>query len=218
MSSEFNESEYSLKMGKTIQSFKKEISSLRTGRANSSMLDMIKVDVYGQLMPINQLATISVPEARLINVQVWDKSNVGLIDSSIQKSELGVNPQVDGQIIRIRIPDLTEERRKELIKVLKGMSEKSKVSIRNIRREANENLKKKLKEKKITEDQNKNFEKNTQKLTDNNISEIEKITSEKEKEILQLWIPSTTSPLLWMEMDVGEKRIRKTETQDILRA
>ena len=186
MSSEFNENEYSLKMGKTIQSFKKEISSLRTGRANASMLDMIKVDVYGQLMPINQLATISVPEARLINVQVWDKSNVGLIDSSIQKSELGVNPQIDGQIIRIRIPDLTEERRKELIKVLKGMSEKSKVSIRNIRREANEDLKKQLKEKKITEDQNKNFEKNTQKLTDNNISEIEKITSEKEKEILQL--------------------------------
>jgi len=186
MSSEFNENEYSLKMGKTIQSFKKEISTLRTGRANSSMLDMIKVDVYGQLMPINQLATVSVPEARLINVQVWDKSNVGLIDSSIQKSELGVNPQIDGQIIRIRIPDLTEERRKELIKVLKAMSEKNKVSIRNIRREANENLKKQLKEKKITEDQNKNFEKNTQKLTDDNISEIEKITSEKEKEILQL--------------------------------
>ena len=180
MSSEFNENEYSLKMGKTIQSFKKEISTLRTGRANASMLDMIKVDVYGQLMPINQLATVSVPEARLINVQVWDKSNVGLIDSSIQKSELGVNPQIDGQIIRIRIPDLTEERRKELIKVLKAMSEKNKVSIRNIRREANENLKKQLKEKKITEDQNKNFEKNTQKLTDDNISEIEKITSEKE--------------------------------------
>merc|ERR1712078_789726 len=137
-------------------------------------------------MPINQLATISVPEARLINVQVWDKSNVTLIDSAIQKSDLGINPQIDGQIIRIRIPDLTEERRKELIKILKGMTEKSKISIRNIRREANEELKKKLKEKKITEDQNKNFEKNTQKLTDNNISEIEKITSEKEKEILQL--------------------------------
>ncbi len=186
MSSEFNEKNYSVKMDKTIQSFKKEISTLRTGRANSSMLDMIKVDVYGQQMPINQLATISVPEARLITVQVWDKTNVSLIDSSIQKSNLGINPQIDGQIIRIRIPDLTEERRKELIKILKGMTEKSKISIRNIRREANEELKKKLKEKKITEDQNKNFEKNTQKLTDNHISTIDKITAEKEKEVLQI--------------------------------
>ena len=188
MSSEFNEKNYSVKMDKTIQSFKKEISTLRTGRANSSMLDMIKVDVYGQQMPINQLATISVPEARLITVQVWDKTNVSLIDSSIQKSDLGINPQIDGQIIRIRIPDLTEERRKELIKILKGMTEKSKISIRNIRREANEELKKKLKEKKITEDQNKNFEKNTQKLTDDHISTIDKITAEKEKEVLQIWI------------------------------
>ena len=186
MSSEFNENDYSIKMDKTIQAFKKEISTLRTGRANASMLDMIKVDVYGQMMPINQLATISVPEARLITVQVWDKSNVSLIDSSIQKSDLGINPQIDGQIIRIRIPDLTEERRKELIKVLKGMTEKNKVSIRNIRREANEELKKKLKEKKITEDENKNYEKSTQNLTDNHIISIDKITSDKEKEILQL--------------------------------
>ena len=186
MSSDFNEKNYSLKMDKTIQSFKKEISTLRTGRANSAMLDTIKVDVYGQLMPINQLATISVPEARLISIQVWDKSNVSMIDSAIQKSELGVNPQIDGQIIRIRIPDLTEERRKELIKILKGMTEKSKVSIRNIRREANEELKKYLKEKKITEDENKKFEKNNQKLTDDHISSIDKITEEKEKEILQI--------------------------------
>ena len=186
MSSEFNEKNYSTKMDRTIQSFKKEISTLRTGRANSAMLDMIKVDVYGQMMPINQLATISVPEARLITVQVWDKSNVSLIDSSIQKSELGINPQIDGQLIRIRIPDLTEERRKELIKVLKSMTEKNKISIRNIRREANEELKKKLKEKKITEDQKKNIEKSTQKLTDDHISLIEKIMSEKEKEVLQL--------------------------------
>ena len=186
MSSEFNEKNYSSKMEKTIQSFKKEIATLRTGRANSSMLDMIKVDVYGQMMPINQLATISVPEARLITVQVWDKANVTLIDSSIQKSDLGINPQIDGQIIRIRIPDLTEERRKELIKVLKGMTEKNKVSIRNIRREANEELKRKLKDKIITEDENKNFEKSTQKLTDDHISKIDKITEEKEKEVLQL--------------------------------
>ena len=137
-------------------------------------------------MPINQLATVSVPEARLITIQVWDKSNVSLIDSGIQKSDLGVNPQIDGQIIRIRIPDLTEERRKELIKILKSMSEKSKVSIRNIRREANEELKKKLKEKIISEDENKNYEKNTQKLTDDHISSIDKITIDKEKEILQI--------------------------------
>ena len=186
MSSEFNERNYSAKMDKTVQAFKKEISTLRTGRANSAMLDMVKVDVYGQLMPINQLATISVPEARLITVQVWDKSNVALIVSAIQKSELGINPQIDGQIIRIRIPDLTEERRKELIKILKNMGEKSKISIRNIRREANEDLKKKLKDKKISEDENNNFEKNIQKLTDTNIQNLEKILSDKEKEILQI--------------------------------
>ena len=186
MSLDFDEKNYSSKMDKTIQSFKKEISTLRTGRANSSMLDMIKVDVYGQMMPINQLGTISVPEARLITIQVWDKTNVTLIDSSIQKSDLGINPQIDGQLIRIRIPDLTEERRKELIKILKSMTEKNKISIRNIRREANEELKKKLKEKKITEDENTNFEKSTQKLTDDHISTIDKITADKEKEVLQL--------------------------------
>ena len=150
------------------------------------MLDTIKVDVYGQLMPLEQLATVSVPEARLISIQVWDKANITLIDSAIQKSELGINPQIDGQIIRLRIPDLTEERRKELIKVLKNMGEKGKISIRNIRREANEDLKKKLKEKSITEDENKNFEKNIQKLTDLTIENIEKIITEKEKEILQI--------------------------------
>ena len=186
MSESFNEKNYSIKMDKTINSFKKEILSLRTGRANSSMLDMVKVDVYGQQMPINQLATVSVPEARLITIQVWDKSNVSLIDSGIQKSDLGVNPQIDGQIIRIRIPDLTEERRKELIKILKSMSEKSKVSIRNIRREANEELKKKLKDKAISEDENKTYEKSIQKITDSNIESIDKILNEKEKEILQI--------------------------------
>ena len=186
MSSEFNENNYSLKMSKTIQSFRKDISTLRTGRANTSMLDTIKVDVYGQLMPIEQLGTISVPEARLISIQVWDKSNTTLIESTIQKSELGINPQVDGQVIRLRIPDLTEERRKELIKVLKNMGEKGKVAIRNIRREANEDLKKKLKDKQISEDQSKNFEKNIQKLTDLNISNIEKILLDKEKEISQI--------------------------------
>ena len=186
MSSEFNEINYSSKMDKSIQSLKKDISTLRTGRANPNMLDTIKVDVYGQLMPIEQLATISVPEARMISIQVWDKANISLIDSSIQKSELGINPQIDGQIIRLRIPDLTEERRKDLIKVLKNMGEKGKVSIRNIRREANEDLKKKLKDKTISEDENEGFEKNIQKLTDNNIESIEKILMEKEKEILQI--------------------------------
>ena len=186
MSSEFNEKNYSLKMDKSIHSFKKDISTLRTGRANSNMLDTIKVDVYGQLMPIEQLATISVPEARLISIQVWDKSNTTLVDAAIQKSELGINPQIDGQIIRLRIPDLTEERRKDLIKVLKNMGEKGKVSIRNARREANEELKKKLKEKIISEDENKNYEKNIQKLTDLNIENIEKILADKEKEILQI--------------------------------
>ena len=184
--SEFNEKSYSSKMDKSIQSFKKDISTLRTGRANTNMLDTIKVDVYGQLMPIGQLATVSVPEARLISIQVWDKANINLIEAAIQKSELGINPQTDGQMIRLRIPDLTEERRKELIKVLKNMGEKGKVSIRNIRREANEELKKKLKDKIISEDQNKNFEKNIQKLTDTNIENIEKILNGKEKEIIQI--------------------------------
>ena len=186
MSKEFNENNYSFKMNKSIQSFKRDISTLRTGRANISMLDTIKIDVYGQLMPIEQLATVSVPDARMISIQVWDKANVVLIDSAIQKSELGINPQVDGQIIRLRIPDLTEERRKELIKVLKNMGEKGKISIRNIRREANEELKKLLKDKIISEDTNKIFEKSTQKLTDTNIEKIEKILADKEKEILQI--------------------------------
>jgi len=186
MSSEFNEKNYSNKMDKSIQSLKKDISTLRTGRANVNMLDTIKIDVYGQLMPIEQLGTISVPEARLISIQVWDKSNISIIESAIQKSELGINPQIDGQIIRLRIPDLTEERRKDLIKILKNMGEKSRVSIRNIRREANEELKKKQKDKSISEDQSKNYEKNIQKLTDTNIENIEKILSIKEKEIIQI--------------------------------
>ena len=186
MSSEFSEKNYSNKMDKSIQSLKKDISTLRTGRASANMLDMIKIDVYGQLMPIEQLGTVSVPEARLISIQVWDKSNVSSIESAIQKSELGINPQIDGQIIRLRIPDLTEERRKDLIKILKNMGEKSRVSIRNIRREANEELKKKQKDKKISEDQSKNYEKNIQKLTDTNIENIEKILSIKEKEIIQI--------------------------------
>ena len=186
MRNEFNEKNFSSKMDKSIQSLKKDISTLRTGRANTNMLDTIRVEVYGQMMPIEQLATVSVPEARLISIQVWDKANISIIESAIQKSELGINPQIDGQIIRLRIPDLTEERRKDLIKILKNMGEKGKVAIRNIRREANEEIKKKLKDKIISEDQNKNFEKNIQKLTDLNIENIEKILNNKEKEISQI--------------------------------
>ena len=214
MTNEFIEKNYSSKMDKSIQSLKKDISTLRTGRANTNMLNAIKIDVYGQLMPIDQLSTISVPEARLISVQVWDKSNVGLIESTIQKSELGINPQVDGQVIRLRIPDLTEERRKDLIKVLKNMGEKGKVAIRNIRREANEDLKKKLKDKIISEDDNKNFEKNIQKLTDFNIENIEKILIEKEKEIIQIWINSIMLHLLWLAMDDGGKKEERVEILD----
>ena len=173
-------------MDKSIQSLKKDISTLRSGRANTNMLDTIKVDVYGQQMPIDQLATINVPEARLISVQVWDKANVNSIESAIQKSDLGINPQVDGQTLRLRIPDLTEERRKEFIKILKNMGEKGKIAIRNIRREANEDLKKKLKDKNISEDENKKFEKIIQKLTDKNIEDVDKILQDKEKEIIQI--------------------------------
>ena len=186
MSTNFNEKDYAAKMDKTIQSFKKDLSTLRTGRANSSMLDMVKVDVYGQMMPINQLASVSVPEARLITVQVWDQGNVKAVDAAIQKSELGINPQIDGSTLRLRIPDLTEERRKDLIKVLKNIGEKNKVSIRNIRREANDELKKLIKDKKISEDENKVFEKNIQKITDDHIANIDKLLAEKEKEILQV--------------------------------
>ena len=186
MSSEFNEKNYAIKMDKTILSYKKDLSTLRTGRANASMLDMVKVDVYGQMMPINQLASISVPEARLITIQVWDQTNIKAVDAAIQKSDLGINPQIDGSVLRIRIPDLTEERRKDLIKVLKNICEKNKVSIRNIRREANDELKAFIKEKKISEDENKVFEKNIQKITDDNISNLDKISEEKEKEILQV--------------------------------
>ena len=186
MSSEFNEKNYAIKMDKTILSYKKDLSTLRTGRANATMLDMIKVDVYGQMMPINQLASVSVPEARLITIQVWDQANIKAVDAAIQKSDLGINPQIDGSVLRIRIPDLTEERRKDLIKILKNIGEKNKVSIRNIRREANDELKNLIKEKKISEDENKLFEKKIQKVTDNHVANIEIILSEKEKEILQV--------------------------------
>ena len=182
----FDENSYKTKMSKTIDVFSKELSSLRTGRANASMLDLIKVDVYGQKMPINQLGTITTPEPRSINIQVWDLNNVNLIDAAIKKSELGLNPQIDGQLVRLPVPDLSEERRVEMKKVVKGMGEKCKVSIRNIRREANDFLKKLLKSKEISEDDEKKFEKIIQEFTDNNIKLIDDKVSFKEKEIMTI--------------------------------
>jgi len=174
------------KMKKAFDVFNSDMASLRTGRANVAMLDIIRVDVYGQKMPINQLANISTPEPRLLTVQVWDLNNVQLIDSAIKKSNLGINPQIDGQILRIPIPSLTEERRKELKEIMGGLAEKAKVSIRNIRREANDSLKKSLKDKEISEDELKNSEKKIQNLTDKQITELEKKLEEKEKEIMTI--------------------------------
>jgi len=182
----FDEKSYSLKMGKTIEVFTKELSSLRTGRANAAMLDLVKVDVYGQPMPINQVGSITTPEPRMINIQVWDQNNVSLIDAAIKKSELGLNPQIDGQLIRLPIPELNEERRTEIKKMIKSMGEKCKVSIRNIRREANEELKKLLKSKDIGEDDEKIFEKNVQTITDKHISIIDDKIASKEKEIMTI--------------------------------
>ncbi len=182
----FEDKEYQKKMSKTIDVFQKELNSFRTGRANSSMLDLIKVDVYGQKLPINQLATITTPEARTINIQVWDLNNVTLVDSAIKKSELGLNPQIDGQLVRLPIPDLSEERRFEIKKIIKSTGEKCKVSIRNIRREANDDLKKLLKNKEISEDDEKKFEKIIQEYTDKNINIIDDMISLKEKEIMKI--------------------------------
>ena len=182
----FNIQSFNQKMDKTIDVFIRELSSLRTGRANANMLDLIKVDVYGQKMPINQLGTITTPEPRMINIQVWDLNNVNLIDSSIKKSELGLNPQIDGQLIRLPIPNLSEERRSDMKKMVKTMGEKCKVSIRNIRREANDNLKNLLKKKEISEDDEKKNEKEIQTLTDKHIKLIDDKVLSKEKEIMTI--------------------------------
>ena len=182
----FKDQTYKEKMNKSIELFSKELSSLRTGRANASMLDLIKVDVYGQKMPINQLGSITTPEARTINIQVWDLNNVTLIDSAIKKSELGLNPQIDGQLIRLPVPDLSEERRNEIKKMIKVMGEKCKVSIRNIRREANDALKKLLKDKDISEDEEKKFEKIIQTSTDTYVKKIDEKVEVKEKEIMKI--------------------------------
>ena len=182
----FDEKSYSLKMDKTIDVFSKELASLRTGRANSAMLDLVKVDVYGQQMPINQVGSITTPEPRMINIQVWDQNNVSLVDAAIKKSELGLNPQIDGQLIRLPIPELNEERRTELKKLIKSMGEKCKISIRNIRRDANEELKKLLKSKEIGEDEEKTFEKNVQNIADKHIQIVDEKVLSKEKEIMTI--------------------------------
>ena len=199
----FDEKSYNLKMDKAIEVFSKELSSLRTGRANSAMLDLIKVDVYGQQMPINQVGSITTPEPRMINIQVWDASNVSLVDAAIKKSDLGLNPQIDGQLIRLPVPELNEERRTELKKIIKSVGEKCKVSIRNIRREANEDLKKLLKSKDIGEDEEKNNEKKVQIITDNHINSVDEKVSLKEKEIMTIWTLLVMWPLLWMVMEGG---------------
>ena len=182
----FDEKSHSLKMDKSIEAFSKELSSLRTGRANAAMLDIVRVDVYGQQMPINQIGSITTPEPRMINVQVWDQNNVPLVDAAIKKSELGLNPQIDGQLIRLPVPELNEERRNELKKLIKSMGEKCKISIRNIRSDANEELKKLLKSKEIGEDEEKSFEKNVQTITDNHIKIVDDKVSSKEKEIMTI--------------------------------
>ena len=182
----FDDKSYKQKMDKTFEVFTKELTSLRTGRANSNMLDLIRVEVYGQKMPINQIGTITVPEPRTINIQVWDLNNVPLIDSAVKKSELGLNPQIDGQLMRIPIPSLTEESRTELKKIMGALAEKAKVAIRNIRREANDKLKKDFKDKKIGEDESKKSEKKIQDLTDKQISELEEKLKLKEKEIMTI--------------------------------
>ena len=182
----FKDKNYQHKMSKTIDVFSKDLGSLRTGRANASMLDLVKVDIYGQKMPINQLATVTTPEPRTINIQVWDLNNVSLIDSAIKKSELGLNPQIDGQLVRLPVPDLTEERRIELKKIVKSTGEKCKVSIRNIRREGNDELKRLMKLKEISEDSEKKFEKIIQEITDNNIKLIDEKVSSKEKDIMTI--------------------------------
>jgi ribosome recycling factor len=182
----FNDKTYSQKMDKTIEVFQKELTSLRTGRANASMLDLVKVDVYGQAMPLNQVSSITTPDARTINIQVWDLNNVPLVDTAIKKSELGLNPQIDGQLIRLPVPDLNEERRTEIKKLIKSMGEKCKISIRNIRREANDDLKSLVKDKEISEDDEKINEKLVQTFTDEHIKTIDSKVEAKEKEIMTI--------------------------------
>ena len=182
----FDDKSYNQKMDKTFEVFTKELTSLRTGRANSNMLDLIRVDVYGQKMPINQIGTITIPDPRTINIQVWDLNNVPLIDSAVKKSELGLNPQIDGQLIRLPVPDLSEERRNEMKKMVKAMGEKCKIGVRNVRREANDQLKNLLKSKDISEDDEKKFEKIIQTFTDDHIKKVEEKVTSKEKDIMTI--------------------------------
>lgn len=173
------------KMNKTIMVLKRDLGGLRAGRANPQLLERITVDYYGTQTPINQLGTISSPEPRLLVISLWDSKMIPAVEKAIQKSDLGINPSNDGKLIRLIFPELTEERRKELVKIIKKKSEESKVAIRSIRRDANETLKKQCKDSEITEDDQKKLEEKAQKLTDNMIKEVDRIAAEKEKEIME---------------------------------
>ena len=174
------------KMKKSLSALEDEFNTLRTGRASPALFDKIRIEYYGNPTPLNQVATISVPEARLVVIQPWDKSVIGEIEKAIQKSELSLNPSNDGKIIRISIPPLTEERRKEYVKLAKGMAEQSRVAIRNVRREANDDLKKAEKDGELSEDELKRREDDVQKITDRYVEQINAMLEAKEKEILEI--------------------------------
>jgi ribosome recycling factor len=180
----YNKADIERRMQGALDSLKSDLSGLRTGRANTSLLDPIQVEVYGAMMPLNQVATVSAPEPRLLSVQVWDKSNMTPVEKAIRSAGLGINPIVDGQNIRLPIPDMTEERRKELVKLAHQYAEKAKIAVRNVRRDGNDDLKADEKKKEISEDDRKRLETEVQKLTDGLIADIDTALAAKEKEIL----------------------------------
>lgn len=180
----YNKADLERRMHGAVESLKHDLGGLRTGRASTSLLDPISVEVYGSHMPINQLATVTAPEPRMLSVQVWDKSNVGPVDKAIRSAGLGLNPIVDGQTLRLPIPDLTEERRKELAKLASQYAEKARIAVRNVRRDGNDSLKTDEKKGEISEDEHKRLEVEVQKMTDATIVEIDAAAHAKEKEIL----------------------------------
>jgi ribosome recycling factor len=180
----YNKADLERRMHGAVESLKHDLGGLRTGRASTSLLDPISVEVYGAHMPINQLATVTAPEPRMLSVQVWDKSNVGPVDKAIRSAGIGLNPIVDGQTLRLPIPDLTEERRKELAKLASQYAEKARIAVRNVRRDGNDSLKTDEKKGEISEDEHKRLEVEVQKMTDATIAEIDVAAHAKEKEIL----------------------------------
>ncbi|MFT8735835.1 MAG: ribosome recycling factor [Zymomonas mobilis] len=180
----YNKADLERRMKGALESLRSDFSGLRTGRASTSLLDPVTVDVYGANMPLNQVATVSVPEPRMITVQVWDKSNVTSVDKAIRSAGLGLNPIVDGQMLRLPIPDLTEERRKELAKLVGQYAEKARIAVRNVRRDGNDQIKQDEKKNEISEDEKKRFENEVQKLTDKTIADVDALAAHKEKEIL----------------------------------